>query len=127
MARKSQILYLLLLFAGLAVQPARAQETFPLPAALQPDVDFWVSIFTRYGTDEGVLHDNRNLAVVYERIDMPSGISRQERNRRVQKRREAVARILETLADGKRDNLTAEQKKLTSVLPVSSNRISTDK
>jgi membrane-bound lytic murein transglycosylase D len=117
MARKSQILYLLLLFAGLAVQPARAQETFPLPAALQPDVDFWVSIFTRYGTDEGVLHDNRNLAVVYERIDMPSGISRQERNRRVQKRREAVARILETLADGKRDNLTAEQARVLALWP----------
>jgi membrane-bound lytic murein transglycosylase D len=121
MARKSQILYLLLLFAGLAVQPARAQETLPLPAALQPDVDFWVSIFTRYGTDEGVLHDNRNLAVVYERIDMPSGISRQERNRRVQKRREAVARILETLADGKRDNLTAEQARILALWPADVN------
>ena len=89
MARKSRIFYVLLLLMGLAAQSVHAEETFPLPAELQPDVDFWVSIFTRYGTDEGVLHDNRNLAVVYERIDMPSGISRQERNRRVKKRRDA--------------------------------------
>ncbi len=117
MARKSQILSLLLLFSGLAAQSVHAEETFPLPAALQPDVDFWVSIFTRYGTDEGVLHDNRNLAVVYERIDMPRGISRQERNRRVQERREALVRVLETLADGKRDDLTAEQARVLALWP----------
>ena len=80
---------------GLAAQLAHAEETFPLPEELQPDVDFWVSIFTRYGTDEGVLHDNRNRAVVYERIGMPRGISRKERTRRIQKRREALVRILQ--------------------------------
>ena len=117
MARKSQILSLLLLFSGLAAQSVHAEETFPLPEALQPDVDFWVSIFTRYRTDEGVLHDNRNLAVVYERIDMPRGISRQERNRRVQERREALVRVLETLADGKRDDLTAEQARVLALWP----------
>ena len=117
MARKSQILAVLLLFMGLAAQPVRAEETFPLPEELQPDVDFWVSIFTRYGTDEGVLHDNRNLAVVYERIDVPAGISRKERNRRVQKRREAIVRVLGSLADGKRDNLTAEQARVLALWP----------
>ena len=117
MARKSQILAVLLLFTGLAAQPVHAEETFPFPEALQPDVDFWVSIFTRYGTDEGVLHDNRDLAVVYERIDMPSGISRQERNRRVKKRRDALTRILQTLADGKRDNLSAEEARVLALWP----------
>ena len=55
-----------------------AAETFPQPAELQPDVDFWVSIFTRYSTDEGVLHDNRELGVVYDRLDMPAKLSRRE-------------------------------------------------
>ena len=117
MARKSRIFCVLLLFMGLAAQSVHAEETFPLPAELLPDVDFWVSIFTHYGTDEGVLHDNRNLAVVYERIDMPSGISRQERNRRVKKRRDALIRILQTLADGKRDNLGAEEARVLALWP----------
>ncbi len=56
----------------LLMAAASADETFPQPPELQPDVDFWISIFTRYSTDEGVLHDNRNLAVVYERLHMPA-------------------------------------------------------
>jgi membrane-bound lytic murein transglycosylase D len=117
MARKSRFLLLVLLYLGFAVLPAHAEETFPLPEELQPDVDFWVSIFTRYASDEGVLHDNRNLAVVYERIDMPADISRKERNRRVKKRRDALVRILQRLADGKRDNLSAEEARVLSLWP----------
>ncbi len=117
MARKSRFLALLLLYLGFAVLPAHAEETFPLPEELQPDVDFWVSIFTRYSTGEGVLHDNRNLAVVYERIDMPTGISRKERNRRVKKRRDALIRVLHRLADGKRDNLSAEEARILALWP----------
>ena len=117
MARKNRYLYLLLLFMGLAAQPALSEETFPLPEELQPDVDFWVSVFTRYGTDEGVLHDNRKLGVVYERIDLPEGISRKERNRRIKKRREALKRILTTLADGKRNNLSAEEARVLALWP----------
>ncbi len=117
MARKSRNLYLSLLFLGIAAFPAYAEETFPFPEELQPDVDFWVSIFTHYGTDEGVLHDNRNLAVVYERIDVPAGISRQERNRRVKKRRDALVRVLQKLADGKRDNLGAEEARVLALWP----------
>ncbi len=117
MARKSRFLALLLLYLGFAVLPAHAEETFPLPEELQPDVDFWVSIFTRYSTGEGVLHDNRNLAVVYERIDMPTGISRKERNRRVKKRRDALIRVLHRLADGKRDNLSAEEARVLALWP----------
>ena len=105
------------MFFGLAGLPAHAEETFPFPGELQPDVDFWVSIFTRYGTDEGVLHDSRNLAVVYERIDVPAGISRQERNRRVKKRREALMRILGTLASGKRDGLGTEEARVLALWP----------
>ena len=41
--------------------PAVADETFPQPPELQPDVDFWVDIFTRYTTNQGVLHDTRNV------------------------------------------------------------------
>ena len=89
---------------------ARADDMFPQPPELQPDVDFWVAVFTRYSTNEGVLHDNRNLGVVYARLDMPSELSRRERNRRVGKARKGLQDVLRTLASGKRDNLTAEER-----------------
>jgi len=90
---------------------------FPTPVGLERDVDFWVSIFTTYSTEEGVLHDNRNLAVVYESTPMPSGISRRERNRRAQKRRTHYQAILRTLAAGKRDNLSDEEQRVLDLWP----------
>ena len=118
MARKSRhlrpLLALLMVFAAV---PVPAEETFPLPEALQPDVDFWVSIFTRYDTDEGVLHDNRSLAVVYERLDMPANIGRRERNRRVKKRRDALAAVLRALARGERDNLSEDEARVLALWP----------
>ena len=118
MARKSRILWPgLLLLAGLAAAPAHTEETFPVPGELQPDVDFWVSIFTQYSTNEGVLHDSRNLAVVYERLDMPSNLGRRDRSRRIKKRRDAIASILRKLAAGNRDNLSAEQARILALWP----------
>jgi len=108
------LLALLTVFAAL---PVPAEETFPFPEALQPDVDFWVSIFTRYDTDEGVLHDNRYLGVVYERLDMPANLGRRERNRRVKKRRDALAAVLRALARGKRDNLSVEEARVLALWP----------
>ena len=118
MARKRQYLYLpLALLLALVTTPAHTEETFPFPEELQPDVDFWVSVFTRYDSDEGVLHDNRDLGVVYERVDMPAKISRRERNRQVKKRRDALAAVLRSLASGKRDNLNAEEARVLALWP----------
>ncbi len=118
MARKTQYLNLpLALLLALVTTPAHTEETFPFPEELQPDVDFWVSVFTRYDSDEGVLHDNRDLGVVYERVDMPAKISRRERNRRVKKRRDALAAVLRSLASGKRDNLNAEEARVLALWP----------
>jgi membrane-bound lytic murein transglycosylase D len=94
-----------------------ADETFPLPAELQPDVDFWVDVFTLYSNDEGVLHDNRHLGVVYERLAIPEKTSRRERQRRVEKHRKALQAVLRSLASGKRDNLTAEEARVLALWP----------
>ncbi len=114
MTRKNEIYVLLLLFLGASSQ---AQELFPVPAELQRDVDFWVDIFSHYKTSQGVLHDNRNLGVVYERIDLPSNMSRRERQRRVAKRRELLQAVLRSLAKGKRDNLSDEEARVLALWP----------
>jgi membrane-bound lytic murein transglycosylase D len=106
--------FLALISAGFEAQAA---ETFPRPSELEPDVDFWVSVFTEYDSDQGVLHDNRNLAVVYERIDIPANLSRTEHQRRVQQRRDHYRRILTTLAGGKRDGLSADEQKVLALWP----------
>jgi membrane-bound lytic murein transglycosylase D len=96
---------------------AANEALFPKPAALERDVNFWISIFTAYSTSEGVLHDNRNLAVVYEKIDLPENASRRTRNRLSKDRREHYQKILRTLANGKRDNLSAEEYRILGMWP----------
>jgi membrane-bound lytic murein transglycosylase D len=114
MPAKSQICLILLL---LALAPARAEDPFPQPPELQPDVDFWISIFTEFTTDQGVMHDARNLAVVYESIDFGDAAGSRERQRRITARRKAIQSILATLASGKRDNLTAEETRVLGLFP----------
>jgi len=114
MTRKSQILGILLLLFSSVVQP---QELFPIPPELQRDVDFWVNIFTHYRTDQGVLHDNRNLAVVYERVDLPASMERRTRQRNVAQRREKLQATLRALASGKRENLSEEEARVLALWP----------
>jgi peptidoglycan lytic transglycosylase D len=114
MKRKSQIGGLVLL---LVFRLAAAAEPFPEPPELQPDVDFWIGIFTRYTTNQGVLHDAGNLGVVYERIDFPSGLDRRERQHRVVERRKAIQTVLAQLASGKRDKLSTEEARILALWP----------
>ena len=104
---------MLLLFTGTVA----ADELFPQPAELQPDVDFWISVFSEYSTHEGVLHDSRDLAVVYDRLQVPADLSRRERNRLVEQRRRALRAVLQTLASGKRDGLSAEEQRVLALWP----------
>jgi membrane-bound lytic murein transglycosylase D len=114
MTLKSQIGFLFFL---LALAPARADDTFPQPPELQPDVDFWVSIFTEFTTGQGVLHDARDLAVVYGSIDFAEGTGSRERQRIITARRKAIQSVLATLASGKRDNLSAEEARILALFP----------
>ncbi len=114
MLRKSQILFV---FIALAAGAAVADDRFPWPPELEPDVQFWIDIFTRYSTEEGVLHDNREMGVVYARIDMPSGLSRRERQRRITAERDEIKAVLEVLASGKREGLTAEEARILGLWP----------
>ncbi len=104
------------MFAAAAGAQA-ADEVFPQPPELRPDVDFWISIFTRYDSDTGVLHDNRHLGVVYATMPMSSKLSRRERQRRVGHRRKQLQAVLQSLAGGKRDNLSAEEVRVLALWP----------
>ena len=106
------------LFLILAALPAAADvQDFPRPAEFEPDINFWLTVFTEYTSDQGVLHDNRNLAVVYEHLNIPASVSRRQRNRRAEARRKHYKSVLNTLAGGKRDKLTAEEKRVLELWP----------
>ncbi len=42
---------------------------FGVPAGMEERVSFWLDIYTKYNTDQGVLHDSRYVHIIYEDLD----------------------------------------------------------
>ena len=83
-----------------------APKDFPRPAALEKDVAFWKRIYSEVGTDAGLIHDSRDLGVVYEVAKIPTGLGSRGRERHTEKRKKHYKQILLGLAKGKRSGLS---------------------
>ena len=100
------LLGLLMLSAG----TAHAQsEALPRPAELEPAIRFWTRVYTEVDTDSGFLHDARNLAVIYRKVDY----NRQE----IEQFRGRIVEDLNVLATGKRSSLTLTQQQTLDAWP----------
>jgi membrane-bound lytic murein transglycosylase D len=55
-----------------AVVRASAEPSpFPRPAALEPNVDFWVKAFTYWSERDFIVHDRDNVSLIYQKFHMP--------------------------------------------------------
>src|SRR5689334_3959187 len=95
-------------------------DSIPRPEGIQQDVNFWVRVYSEITTNEGFLHDERNLAVVYDTIRFGAGTSPRDRQRQVDERRDryiaALRRIIAALPNqSDRDALTAEDKRILAL------------
>jgi membrane-bound lytic murein transglycosylase D len=85
-----------LLLALLIPALGSAGEAFPRAGSLDPAVAFWTRAFGEVPTTAGLLHDPENLAVVYERVDLPA--DRRAANRVLEARKAHYAAALRALA-----------------------------
>ena len=97
-------------------------ETFHTPPALEKNVKFWIDIYTKYSTDQGLLHDSENIDLIYEtldfshisaRRDLNSGQKERMRTKLVKegkKRIEVLLKKLEKVKDP--TSLSAEEKRV---------------
>ncbi len=110
-----------LLLAG----PANAGPTvtpldpvaFPAPPGLEPDIRFWERVYTEVDTGGGLIHDSRDLSVVYEVTRIPDGLSRRGRERHTEGRKKHYRTILRKLAQGARSGLSTEEARVLSLFP----------
>src|SRR5689334_10583342 len=108
------------LLATLAAPFAVAADSIPRPEGIQSDVNFWVRVYTEVTTNEGFLHDERNLAVVYDTLRFSPGSSSRDRQKMVDDRRDrhiaALRRIIAALpTEAGRDGLSTEDKRLLAL------------
>ncbi len=97
--------------------PPLAADALPRPAGLEPEIAFWRRIFTEVSTDQALVHDNRFLGVVYEKIDLPTGAGPAKQERFSSAARGKYERILRVLASGRRDGLTGEEARVLRLWP----------
>jgi membrane-bound lytic murein transglycosylase D len=100
------------LFA-LAAFPALANpEQMPRPAALEPDVEFWIRVYTQVDTNAGFLHDQYNLAVVYDTVHFAPDSSQSAREREVDAHRATIAAALRRIAAAGDSPLSPEDQRI---------------
>lgn len=105
---------MLSLLAGAAFAAA---NPFAPPAEFEPDIRFWTRIYTEVGTDGGLLHDERYLGVVYERMQFPKDLASSERARRVTAAKEKYRSILHRLATAEAAEDESESRRVRALWP----------
>src|SRR6202051_2684557 len=110
--RALAILALGLLLAPLPRNFARAAEAsdaFVHPSSLERDVRFWIRVYTEVTTDQGLLHDDWNLGLVYEVLRFDPAPSPSQRERTVAQAKAHYAVLLRRFAAGSTDDLTPHE------------------
>ena len=126
---------LLMLFAAGALLRANAQESGPAepevlqPAPIQPitkssaglftqppelerDVRFWIRVYTEVTTDQGLLHDDWNLGIVYEVLRFDVSESPRQREHAVAAAKARYTALLRRFAAGDTENLTVHERRI---------------
>jgi membrane-bound lytic murein transglycosylase D len=98
--------------AEIPAAAAEAPDPFARPLELEQDVRFWIRVYTEVTTDQGLLHDDWNLGLVYEVLRFDPAMSPAQRERRVAEAKARYAVLLRRLAAGSTDNLTPHERRI---------------
>ena len=59
------------------------ESAFAVPKGMEKQVQFWVDIYSKYSTTQGVIHDSENVDVIYEVVDLAGLKTDRERQRKI--------------------------------------------
>ncbi len=86
---------------------------FPEYSIIKPNVRFWKKVYSEFTTHQGMIHDNQNLDIIYEVIQLepPNGSRNLKANqRKINAVKEKYKTILNNLASGQRPETKIEQR-----------------
>jgi membrane-bound lytic murein transglycosylase D len=105
---------LFLLYAS-CLSAAVGQDHFPVCDAMRPNVAFWKKVYAEYPITKGLIHDSRDLAIIYEVIDLADENQpkcRSINQKRSDQAKEKYRRILLALSSGQGAATKEEQRVL---------------
>ena len=88
-------------------------DTFPVYDSIRPNISFWKKIYSEYSTTQGVIHDKRNLGIIYEVIELKNRNhhgSRKINRNRIKKVKKKYKLILAKLARGESPKASEEKR-----------------
>ena len=94
---------------------------FPVPREIQPNVDFWRNVYSKWGRQQVALHDDEHLGVIYEVINLagtnPDGYTSDQKSL-IQGRQETLKARLRSIQvkTGRGESLTSEEEALRGKL-----------
>jgi membrane-bound lytic murein transglycosylase D len=88
---------------------AEPPDPFAHPPELEKDVRFWIRVYTEVTTNQGLLHDDWNLGLVYEVLRFDPGSSPAQRERLVAAAKARYTALLRRFAAGSTDDLTPHE------------------
>lgn len=102
--------------------PGKAGDHFPLFPSITANVRFWEDVYSRYTTNQGILHDKDNLAIVYTVVDLVSwetAGSASVNQKLITLARQHYKQILADLAEGKKP-ASNDEKRVAAMFPPNS-------
>jgi len=89
-----------------------AEDPMPRPPELERDVQFWVRVYSEVDTNGGFLHDEHNLAAVYEKLHFAPNTSSREREKIVDQGKARYAAALKRIAAANGGSLSDDDQRI---------------
>ena len=94
------------------VRAEDAKSAFPRPPEITPAVAFWTRVYADIDSNTGLVHDSRELGVVYEVLRLPRHAPPGKQQRIIRQRIRHYRRLLNRVADTPADQLSAEEQEV---------------
>jgi len=97
------LLFSILINGNLIANDIEKYDLFPLPNNLKPNVKFWIQVYSKYTTDQVIIHDSKNLDIIYEVIDLVDSTTTNDKSmsnkwKKIENVKDRFANILTSLA-----------------------------
>lgn len=102
------------LCSSISAETFHRNPDFPVKGSMRTRVDFWKKVYTQITTEEGFIHDQNDLSVIYKKIRL----KKNRRGRIVQSRKEKniIRGLLRSIAKKDYKNLNKEEAALEKII-----------
>lgn len=86
-----------------------SSAAFGVPAGMEERVSFWLDIYTKYTTDQGLLHDSRYVHITYEAVDFTEIMKTENLDKK------SISKLRRQHMDAAKDKIRARLRRLNAL------------